>query len=131
MKDILLTGNGDIYVSETGDIIITDSVKQAVRIRLAWILNEWKYAPGFGLPYFENIFIKNPNIEHIQSIVRDEALSVDGVRDAVNINFSIDKAKRLMHISADIFTDEETYREEVTIDVRIWSNASGSGDQAS
>lgn len=34
MKDILLTADGDLAIGETGDISITDSVRQAIRVRL-------------------------------------------------------------------------------------------------
>ena len=45
MLDIQLDKNGDLAVSETGDIFMTQSVKQAVLIRLRWIYNEWRLGP--------------------------------------------------------------------------------------
>ena len=44
MKDILLTLDGDLSVSERGDIALTDGVRQSVRIRLQWFLGEWRFA---------------------------------------------------------------------------------------
>jgi hypothetical protein len=34
MKDILLTSDGDLKIDEQGDISLTDSIRQAIRIRL-------------------------------------------------------------------------------------------------
>ena len=60
MIDILLEEDGDIAVSEVGDISITNSVRQAVLIRLRWIYNEWRLGPELGFPWFEQVFVKNP-----------------------------------------------------------------------
>ena len=115
MKDIQLTADGDLRITELGDIGLTDSVRQAVRIRLLWFFNEWRFAPQFGVPYFEDILIKNPNLEKIRGIVRDEVTSVDEVIDAKNIKLSFDKIKRSLQITLDIITSGGTYREEALI----------------
>jgi len=77
MKDILLNRDGDLYIGDDGDIAITDSVRQAVKIRLQWFLYEWKFYPDTGVPYFEDILVKNPSIDKIRGILRDEIMSVD------------------------------------------------------
>lgn len=117
MKDILLTKDGDLFISETGDINLTDSVRQAVRIRLRWFFEEWRFSPKDGIPYFEVFLVKNPNIGRIRRIIRDEATSVDEVDDAKNITIDFDKPSRKAKISLDIVVGEETYREEVLIHV--------------
>ncbi len=114
MKDILLDGNGDLQITD-GDIALTDSVRQAVRVRLLWFFGEWRFAPQYGIPYFEDILIKNPDIEKIKQIVRSEALTVDEVIDVKNITVTVDKQTRSALIIIDIVTAEETYREEVLI----------------
>lgn len=115
MLDILLTPGGDLNINEQGDIALTESIRQAVRIRLLWFFNEWRFAVEFGVPYFENILIKNPDIEQIRRIVRDEAMSVDGVLDVRNITVTVNKQARSATIWLDIVVAEETYREEVLI----------------
>ena len=119
MLDILLTPDGDLDISETGDISLTDSVRQAVRIRLLWFFEEWRFAPEFGVPYFEIFLVKNPNIAHIRRIIRDEVMSVDGVLDAKNIAANVNSRERSARISLDIEVAEETYREELEIP---WAN---------
>ena len=115
MKDILLTPDGDLFINENGDITLTDSVRQAVRIRLQWFFNEWRFAPQYGVPYFEDILIKNPDIERVRRIIRDEAASVDEVQDVQNIRIAVNKAERTAQVTLDIVIAEETYREEVLI----------------
>ena len=91
--DILLTRDGDLHIDEWGDIKLTDSVRQAVRIRLQWFFNEWRFAPEYGVPYFEDVFIKNPDLLRIRRIVRDEAMSVEGVLEARDCRLSSNLAK--------------------------------------
>ena len=115
MKDILLTPDGDLFINEQGDISLTDSVRQAVRIRLLWFYGEWRFWPDTGVPYYESILVKNPNTEYVRQIIRDEVMSVDEVIDARNIRIDLDKPARTATITLDVVTSEETYREEVII----------------
>ena len=78
MVDIRLDKDGDIMVSPVGDISLTESVRQAVLIRLRWIYQEWRLGPEMGFPWFEEIFVKNPNTVKIRSLIRDEILQVEG-----------------------------------------------------
>ena len=50
--DILLDTGGDYKISDTGDIILTQSVRQAIKIRLKWFLGEWRLGPLLGLDYW-------------------------------------------------------------------------------
>jgi hypothetical protein len=114
MLDMLLTNDGDLAVDERGDVALTNSVVQAVQIRLRWFLGEWRFAPLYGVPYYEEVLVKNPNIGKIRTALRNEAISVDEVIDAVNIVINADSAGRLADISMDIVTSEQTYRVEVS-----------------
>ena len=115
MKDILLTTDGDLFVNEQGDISLTDNVRQAAKIRLRWFADEWKFAPTFGIQYFEVFVTKKPNIEHIRRIIRDEVMSISEVEDVRNIDIEIDTQTRTASISLEIVVAEGTYREEVCI----------------
>jgi hypothetical protein len=115
MLDILLTKDGDIHIDEWGDISLTESIRQAVRIRLLWFFNEWRFAPPFGVPYWEEVLVKNPNVERIRRRIRDEVLTADGVLEVRNIRVDINPQTRVAQITFDIVTDTETYHEEVEI----------------
>ena len=79
MTDIMLDKAGDIKVSAVGDISLTESVRQAVLIRLRWIYQEWRLGPTMGFPWFEEVFVKNPNTVKIRQLIRDEIMQVEGV----------------------------------------------------
>ena len=59
--DILLDKSGDLYVSPQGDIALTESVAQKIRIRLLWFAEEWRWSGHSG----ENIL--NSSSEKIRT----------------------------------------------------------------
>ena len=115
MKDILLTESNDLAVDEHGDISLTDSVRQAARIRLQWFLAENRLMPEFGMPYFEEIFIKGPNLDRVRSLIRDKVMSVAEVIDVRNIVITVDKTTRTARVALEIATDEDSFRLEELI----------------
>lgn len=113
--DIKLDLNGDIRVSPKGDISLTDSVRQAILVRLRWIYNEWRLNPEFGFPWFEEVFVKNPNTLKIRSLIQKEIKTVEEVQDANVIKVVYDKAKREASFIYRATVDGETFEEEVKL----------------
>ena len=113
--DILLTENGDLAINEWGDIELTESIRQAIRIRLQWFFKEWRFAPLKGVPYFESILVKNPNHGRIKRIVRREVRGVKGVLDVRNISVSVNSASRLARIAYQAVLSDREFRDEVEI----------------
>jgi hypothetical protein len=99
MKDLLLTRNGDLYVNPaTGDIEITDSVEQAIRIRLLWFWREWRLGPEKGIPYWEEVFVKNPNKLRVRQLFREAIMEVAEVESVEDLQATIDTATRLLTV---------------------------------
>ena len=115
MIDLKLDATGDLELSAAGDISATDSIVQAVRIRLFWFFGEWRLMP----PYFENLLVKNPNESKLRHLIRETVMSVDGVTDVSEILFNIDKKSRRASVGITFNTDEDSFREEVKIP---WQN---------
>ncbi len=116
MKDILLDNSGDIYVNEESDIELTDSVQQAVKIRLKWFLGECPlYNEDVGTDYYGLILVKNPDKILVASEIRSQIKLVEEVKDVLSVNVSIDSKTRKGKISYTFKTDTETYKDEVDI----------------
>lgn len=113
MIDLKLNNSGDLEISDAGDIASTDSITQAVRIRLLWFLNEWRLGPSLGFPYYEEVFVKNPNEAKISHHIRETVMSVEGVIEVKKIEFYFDRYTREAVIAVTFATDEDTFREEV------------------
>lgn len=115
MLDVKLNTDGDLDVSAFGDISMTESVRQAVLIRLRWIYDEWRLRPEYGFPWFEEVFIKNPNTIKIKTLVRDEILKVKEVKAATVTSVDYNPAKRTATFRYTVTVGEDTFREEVTL----------------
>ena len=103
--------NGDLYISQSGDITLTDS-----------ILGEWKWNKEEGIDYFGYVLMKNPDIEMIEGIIREKIFEIEEVVDVLEIEVKVDKKNRLGTISYVVSTDEEKVRGEVAINGKLWSN---------
>lgn len=116
--DILLDrATHDIAFTPGGDIRLGNSVAQKIKIRLLWFLDEWRWAEdGTGLPYFDELFIKNPDTDMFESLIREQIFDVDEVTDVPSVSVTYDAQTRTGVISFTAETDCETIQEEVTID---------------
>ena len=68
--DILLDANGDLDISKRGDISLGDSVAQKIRIRLLWFEGEWRWDTDEGLPYFDGLLVKNPDVDEFEGLIK-------------------------------------------------------------
>ena len=117
--DLLLDLDGDLIINETGDIELTDSIRQAIKIRLLWFAAEWRFDTEAGIPYFEKVFVKNPNLLKIRGIVRAQIIAVDGVDSVQSIDISVDKITRSALISYVVHIGNDNFKDEVRIFERV------------
>lgn len=115
MKDILLDKEGDIALNRDGDISLVTSPVQEVFIKLRWYFAEWVFGPEKGIPYFESVLIKNPDIDGIKKRLIREMLEVGDVIEVPLLDIKIDAKTRAAKIRFQIKTDKETYSEEVKL----------------
>lgn len=115
MLDFLLSDSGDLFLTQDGDLILTESIKQAVEVRLRWFLEEWRLAPNFGFPYFQELLVKNPNESKIRQRIRDTVKSVDGVAAVDDVTISTDIKSRQCRIAVRFTAKREKDIAEVKI----------------
>ena len=72
---------------------------QMVKCRLQTVLGEWSPRPNLGLPWFDTIFTKAPDVSLIQALVTDEIKKIAHVRNVLQIELNLDGAKRTLNIS--------------------------------
>ena len=112
-NDIQMTEGGDLALTD-GDVFVTDSIKQAILIKLRWILGEWKFGPQFGVDYWNEVLVKKPNALHIQGIIRSEVMSVDGVKEVQDISLVISRRDRIGNLTfTAVVEDRDRYDREV------------------
>lgn len=69
------------------------------------------------MPYYDEVFIKNPSTALIEDRVRTEILSVDGVQAVESISVVIDKPTRVAAIHFTVVANDEIIDEEVKVNV--------------
>jgi len=103
-------------ILENGQLLtVSDSeyIPQKAKQILLTFKNEWYQNTTIGIPYFEAIFIKNPQIPNIQAIFRD-ALKNDTIMKSLGVtNVTIDSISlfpitRSLSVALTIFTGNET-----------------------
>ncbi len=117
--DILLNSDGDLHISPQGDIQLGNSVAQKIKIRLKWLAGEWRWDKGEGLPYMEQLLIKNPDIDHFEAAVREKIFEVDEVTEVKEVTVIFDSRTRQAAIRYVAVTDLETVKEEVAVQCQI------------
>lgn len=90
--------SGDILIAQNKFSIVTgvDEVIQNIRQRLRTFLGEWFLNIGLGVPYFEDIFIKQPNALSIEAAFKNEILKTTGVRELIEFDFTLDETNRTL-----------------------------------
>lgn len=76
-----------------------ESIAQAVRIRLSTFRGEWYLAINRGLPFFDQIFKKAPDLKAIEQLIRSEIESVPGVKNVTTYSQNYDKQKRKLSVT--------------------------------
>lgn len=112
--DILLDKNGDLFF-DRADIVLANSVRQKIKIRLKWFFQEWRWDDEAGMEYFEYLFVKNPDLDHVKEMVEEQIFNVDEIIEVNDVFIEIDNISRQAVICYVAVTDKETFRDEVMI----------------
>ena len=99
----------------TGDLLVTNNaltivdgeaaIRQQLDIRLQFFKGEWTMDLRLGLPYYEYILIKNPNLGLVRSIFRKAILDTPGIASLEEFFLDFDTTTRKLILS---FTAKET-----------------------
>lgn len=105
----------DLDLTEDGDIKVGSNLAQDVKIAVSWILGEWRLGPEIGMPWYEEIWVKNPNIDLIRQEIVGTILGVEGVTDASAELLEFDPSARIARFQYTATTDDESYSGEAII----------------
>lgn len=93
--DLSLT-SGDLTVSQESDFI-----RQRVKQSLGLFSGEWFLDTSVGLPYYQYILVKNPDLNLIEGLLRDAILSSPGIAELTRFEFDYNNSTRSMSVSFD------------------------------
>jgi hypothetical protein len=114
MSDISLTFTGQqpTLTVRNGEIVLVtgeEAIEQQLRLRLKFFLGEFFLDELQGIPYYREVFIKNPNLQLLRSIFTQAILSTPRIASVDSLELSIDGETRTLNLAfvATMDTDEE------------------------
>lgn len=72
----------------------SDELAQHLGIRLRFIQGEWFLDTTTGIPFFESIWIKNPDINFVDDVLKSAILETDGVTELIEFESTFDNLQR-------------------------------------
>ena len=103
--------NHDIYLDANGQIALTATpLDQRIDCRLRTFLGEFWLDQTIGIPYFQEILKKNPDMQAVRAAFASEIQKVPGVKTLESLSVSIDRASRKLTVTFSVTgTDDLLY----------------------
>lgn len=97
-----LNDNHDMFVdlasNEVARVAGLEQVRQSIKTRLLFFLEEWFLNETVGVPWFQTIYQEPVNVPISEAIIKKEILETPGVIELLNLRLSFDSANRLAKI---------------------------------
>jgi len=100
-----------------------DKVAQEIKINLLSFLGEWFLDNRYGVPYLEEILVKNPHMASVETIFRSHIGDVPDVISIDSLGLNWDRKNRILGVA---FTCETTYgpiKESVKLEITPYVRA--------
>lgn len=90
-----------------GDLLLVDgkaAIKQHVIQRLRIFLGEWFLDNTIGLPFFDQILVKNPDKSKIDAIILNTILGTPGIQQVSTYSVDSDFTRRMLRVNFEAMT---------------------------
>lgn len=93
---------GDLAI-EGGDLVWLRGgpreVRQRIMARLRFFKGEWFLDTRLGIPYFQNVLVKSPNLPAIGAMLRRAILTTRGVIELVSFDLRFNETDRSLALT--------------------------------
>lgn len=116
--DLALANDGDLALDLLGRTRMiggADRVRQQIKVTLLAFLGEWFLDTTFGVPYFEEVLVKNPDRSAIEAVLRSRILDVPGVTRVGRLALDVERTLRALRVSFEAETIESLASDVVTL----------------
>lgn len=121
-RDLAIDLDTKELILHKGDLQLTyevDAIAQAALVRLSLFEGEWFLDQTVGVPYYQSILVKSPDLQAIQSIFSSEILKVEGVRNVRNCLVELNRSNRRLTVKWTADTDTGELRQSTTLNVGV------------
>lgn len=102
--DLKLGTDGDLAIESNDLVLLTDpreSIRQHWQIRLLTFKGEWFLDQRVGIPYYESILVKRPNLNLLTAIFRAATVQTPGIATVDSFTLVFDGPSRLLTIDVE------------------------------
>ncbi len=92
----------DLFLDDGGNLELTDggeAIVQHMRCRFQFFLGEWFLDRREGVPFFREIFVKNPSFVIVRSIYNQIIAETPGVAAVTSLELDLDPRTRTLEIA--------------------------------
>lgn len=107
MSDFLMDATTNDLVITDGDLSIAsgdDAIRQDLQQTLQTFLGEWFLDTTVGVPYKQQILVKNPNMDIVQADLINAASGVAGITQILDFSFDYSATNRSLSVSIEAQT---------------------------
>lgn len=99
---------GDVAWEPNGPYKVSGilAIHQKIEQRFKMFLGEWYLNLAEGVPYYRDVFKKNPTLSVIESVFRKVLLSTPGVKEVRSFKMAFNSKTRKLSASYEVGTDE-------------------------
>lgn len=105
-----MASDGDLALDDTtgdllvmaGDLVIargTDSIRSDLQARLKFFRGEWFLDTTVGVPYWQSVLVKNPDLRAVREALRSEILGTPGIASLESLVFDYQAGTRQLVVS--------------------------------
>lgn len=116
-KDLKLNSNHDLMF-KNNRLVLADGANQKaqqIKVALLTFLGEWFLDTSVGVPYFEQVLLKQVDKVKIENVFRQKIAAVKGVKRVLKLNTQIDRKERLLFVEFEAETAEGLVKDSVAI----------------
>jgi hypothetical protein len=102
------TGDGDLALTNGRLSLVTGTTEKGQKLfnRLRLFEGEWFLDTRVGVPWFEIVLVKSPDLEVVKRLLRRVILDTPGIVDVTELNVSFDRGERVLTYEFTALDDE-------------------------
>ena len=108
MSGLLLDSTGDVDITENKLSLTTGQTAIAQRLsqRLRLFFGEWFLDKTRGVPWIQQVFVKNPNATIVDAVIKREIIAEPAVREIQTFELDLNTSTRLLTVTFRVLTSE-------------------------
>lgn len=102
MTDLAMNFATNDIIIEGGDMKLADgavAIQQDLQQQLQVWFGEWFLDTTVGIPFKQQILVKNPNLDVVQALIINAAQRVNGVEEITAFTFDYDPRRRSLNMT--------------------------------